>query len=206
MEKQQLKKLIDAAAGRIPADTVLKNCRVVDVFSGTITEGDIALCDGLIAGIGNYSGSRELDAGGLYAVPGFIDSHIHVESSYLSPEELGRLVVPRGTTTIIADPHEIVNVLGLRGLDYMLAASAKTALDIKWMLPSCVPATPFDHAGAVMDAATMAAPLSREEILGLGEFMDYPGVISANDRVLDKLLAAKLQCKPIDGHAPGHFR
>jgi adenine deaminase len=203
MEKQQLKRLIDVAAGRRKADLVIKNCRVVDVCGATVIPGDIALCDGLIAGVGDYEGLEALDAGGLFAAPGFIDSHIHVESSYLSPEELGRLIVPHGTTTIVADPHEIVNVLGLRGLDYMMAASGGTALDIKWMLPSCVPATPFEHAGAVINAAAMSEPMGSERILGLGEFMDFPGVIGAKDDVLDKLLTAKQHGKPVDGHSPG---
>ncbi|MEG0711167.1 MAG: amidohydrolase family protein, partial [Niameybacter sp.] len=145
MEKQQLKKLIDVAAGRVPADIVLKNCKVVDVYNGCIVEGDIAICEDLIAGVGTYEGIRVIDARGQYAAPGYIDSHIHIESSYVSPEELGRLIVPHGTTTIIADPHEIANVCGLRGIDYMIEASKGTALDIQMMLPSCVPATPFEH-------------------------------------------------------------
>lgn len=203
MEKNQLKKLIDIAAGRIPADFVIKNCRVVDVYNASIIKGDIAFCDGVIAGVGAYHGTYEMDGNGQYAAPGFIDSHIHVESSYVSPEELGRLIVPHGTTTIIADPHEITNVCGLKGLDYMIAASNEIALDIKWMLPSCVPATPFEHAGAVIDAELMKEPIKSEKILGLGEFMDFPGVIHANDGILDKLLVAKNQGKLIDGHSPG---
>lgn len=203
MEKARLKRLIDAAAGRIPADLVIKNCRVVDVCSAAIEDGDIAVCEGLIAGVGRYEGRDEIDACGLYAAPGFIDGHIHVESSYLSPEELGRLIVPHGTTTIIADPHEIANVLGLKGLSYMIGASEGTALDIKWMLPSCVPATPFEHAGAVIDAAAMEEHIGSDALLGLGEFMDYPGVVAGADGVLDKLLTAKARGKVIDGHAPG---
>ena len=123
MKKEELKKLIDTAAGRIPADTVIKNCQVVNVFSGKIQKGDIALCGDKIAGIGEYQGVKEIDAQGRYAVPGFIDSHIHIESAYVSPEELGRLLVPHGAATIIADPHEIVNVCGIRGLDYMMEAA-----------------------------------------------------------------------------------
>ncbi len=203
MNKTQLKKLIDTAAGRIPAELVIKNCQVVDVYTGSVLKGDIALCDGLIAGVGQYQGDREVDAHGRYAAPGFIDSHIHVESSYVSPEELGRLIVPHGTTTIIADPHEVANVCGLPGLDYMIEASKGTALDIKWMLPSCVPATPFEHAGASLVARDMEPVMGREEILGLGEFMNYPGVIDADDAVLDKLLVAVKHGKPIDGHSPG---
>lgn len=203
MEKNQLKKLIEVAGGKTPADLVIKNCKVVDVYNGVIIEGDIALCDGLIAGVGQYEGLAEIDANGQYAAPGFIDSHIHVESSYVSPEELGRLVVPHGTTTIIADPHEITNVCGLGGLNYMIEASEATALDIQWMMPSCVPATPFEHAGAVIDAKAMEEPMASDRVLGLGEFMNFPGVIGAMDEVLDKLLVAKKNGKPIDGHSPG---
>ncbi|WP_053957622.1 adenine deaminase [Inediibacterium massiliense] len=203
MEKKQLKKLIDIAAGRIPADLVIKNCKVVDVYNASIVEGDIALCEGLIAGVGKYEGVKEIDAKGQYAAPGFIDSHIHVESSYVSPEELGRLIVPHGTTTIIADPHEITNVCGLKGVNYMIEASKGTALDIQWMLPSCVPATPFEHSGASIHAQDMKDSIKHEKILGLGEFMDFPGVIGAEDGVLDKLLVAKNEKKLIDGHSPG---
>ena len=203
MTKEALKKLIQTAAGTIPAETVIKNCKVFNVFTGEFVQGDIALCGGQIAGVGSYSGETEVDAGGRYAVPGFIDSHIHIESSYLSPEELGRLLVPHGGTTIIADPHEIVNVCGIRGLDYMMEAAKNTALDIQYMLPSCVPATPFENAGAVINAPEMAAPIRRDKILGLGEFMNFPGVVNTDDMVLDKLMCAKEAGKLIDGHSPG---
>lgn len=202
MKKEELKKLIDTAAGRIPADVVIKNCKVVNVFSGKIVEGDIAISGDQIAGIGNYEGKEVVDAEGRYAAPGFIDSHIHIESSYVCPEEIGRLLVPHGGTTIIADPHEIVNVCGIRGLDYMMEAAKGTKLDIKYMLPSCVPATPFEHTGAVINAPEMEEPIKREGILGLGEFMNFPGVIGADDSVLDKLMTAKEEGKIIDGHGP----
>ena len=203
MKKEELKKLILTASGARKADTVIKNCKVVNVFSGKIIEGDIALCGDQIAGVGDYEGEVEIDAEGRYAVPGFIDSHIHIESSYLSPEELGMLLVPHGGTTIIADPHEIVNVLGIPGLDYMMKAAENTKLDIKYMLPSCVPATPFEHAGAVIDAEDMEDPILRDNILGLGEFMNFPGVVNADDATLDKLMVAKDAGKLIDGHSPG---
>lgn len=203
MNKTALKKLIDVASGRLKADLVLKHSRIVDVYSGTVKEGDIAICDGMIAGIGAYEGLKEFDAGGRYAAPGFIDSHIHIESSYVTPEEMGRLVVPFGTTTIIADPHEMVNVCGIKGLEYMLDAASETALDIRFMIPSCVPATPFEHAGAVIDADAMRIPITDERILGVGEFMDFPGVIHAQDGALDKLLLAKQVGKLVDGHSPG---
>ncbi len=203
MKKEELKKLILTAGGARKADTVIKNCKVVNVFSGKIVEGDIALYGDQIAGVGEYEGEVEIDAEGRYAAPGFIDSHIHIESSYLSPEELGRLLVPHGGTTIIADPHEIVNVLGIPGLDYMMNAAKNTKLDIKYMLPSCVPATPFENAGAVIDAVDMEDPILRDNILGLGEFMNFPGVVNGDDATLDKLMVAKDAGKLIDGHSPG---
>ena len=203
MTKAELKKLIQTASGEIPAETVIRNCRVLDVFTGDFTEGDIALVGGQIAGVGAYRGEDEIDGGGRWAVPGLIDSHIHIESSYLSPEELGRMVVPHGSTTVIADPHEIVNVCGIAGLDYMMSAAERTALDILFMLPSCVPATAFEHSGAEMKAAAMAEPLQRKKVLGLGEFMNFPGLLSGDSDVLDKLLLAKAAGKLIDGHSPG---
>lgn len=205
MEKAELKKLIEVAAGRRKADLVLKNCKVVNVFSGRIEEGDVAISDKWIAGVGKYEGEKELDAQGRYAAPCYIDSHIHIESSYVCPEELGKLLVPHGTSTIIADPHEIVNVCGIKGLDYMMEAAKNTALDIKYMLPSCVPSTPFENAGAVINAPEMEEPIMRDNILGLGEFMNSVGVIQCDDNVLDKLMVAKKAGKLIDGHAPATF-
>lgn len=202
MDKEKLVKLIDTAAGRVPADLVIKNAKIVDVYSGEITEGDIAISDDLIAGIGDYEGKEVVDADGMVAAPGFIDSHIHIESSYVTPEEISRLLVPHGGTTIIADPHEIVNVCGLTGLDYMIDAAQDTALSILYMLPSCVPATPFEHSGAVIDAKAMEEPIRRKEILGLGEMMNYPGIIGADEGTLDKMLLAEKEGKPVDGHAP----
>jgi adenine deaminase len=203
MKKEVLKKLIDVAAGRMPADLVIKNCKIVDVYNSKIVEGkDIAIAEGYIAGTGDYQGIKEIDAQGQYAVPGFIDGHIHIESSYVTPEEIGRLLVPHGTTTIIADPHEIVNVCGMDGMNYMLEAAKRTKLDIKYMLPSCVPATPFEHAGDVIDSQKIQSAIGHEQILGLGEFMNYPGVILADDEVLNKLLVAIKEGKLIDGHSP----
>lgn len=205
MEKAELKKLIEVAAGRRKADLVVKNCKVANVFSGKIVEGDVAISDKWIAGVGQYEGEQEIDAGGMYAAPCYIDSHIHIESSYVSPEELGKLLVPHGTSTIIADPHEIVNVCGIKGLDYMMEAAKNTALDIQYMLPSSVPSTPFENAGAVINAPEMEEPILRERILGLGEFMNSVGVINCDDGVLDKLMVAKKAGKLIDGHAPATF-
>lgn len=201
--KEILKNVIDTAMDRRKADLVIKNCKVVNVFSGTIQEGNIAITDGKIVGIGDYEGKEVVDAGGRYAAPGFIDGHIHIESSYLSPEELGRLLVPHGGTTIMADPHEIANVCGEEGLQYMIEAGKKTVLDIKYELPSCVPATPFENAGAVLDAKIIEKLIASPDFVGLGEFMNFPGVVNKEEDVLDKLIAAKEAGKWIDGHGAG---
>lgn len=203
MNKEDLKKRIEAATGRRKADLVIKNGKVVNVFSGMIQEKSIAVCDGVIVGVGEYEGVYEVDAKGCFVLPGLIDSHIHIESSFVTPEECGRLLVPHGTTTIIADPHEIVNVAGIKGLNYMLKAAENTVLDIRYMLPSCVPSTPFEHAGAVVDADAMEKPIMNPMILGLGEYMNAVGVIQAEDAELEKLLVAQKAGKIIDGHCPG---
>ncbi len=203
MDKQTMGRLIDVAMHRALADLVIRNCRVVDVYTGTVREDGIAVIDGMIAGFGNdYQGREEIDAGGAYAAPGLIDAHIHIESSYTSPEEFGRMVVPRGTTTVIADPHEIVNVYGLEGLRYMINAASKTELSVRYMIPSCVPATPLEDSGAVVNAFDMQWPMNDRHVPGLGEFMNYPGVILREDDVMDKLLVTRNMGKIIDGHAP----
>ncbi len=203
MEKSELTHLIDVAAGREPADLVLKNGKIVDVYQGSILHGDVAIVDGKIAGISEtYEAKETVDLNGKYIAPGFIDPHIHVESSYVTPEEFGRLIVPHGTTTVMADPHEIVNVAGLKGLDYMMEAAKHTALDIQYMMPSCVPATNMENAGAVITADDMIAPFEEGKVAGLAEFMDFPSVIQANDSVLDKILVARKLNKRIDGHSP----
>ena len=185
---------------------LIQNGKIADVYSGRFIEGELAVAGGLVAAIGrpgDYRGAALVDAAGQYVLPGFIDSHMHIESTFLSPPELGRLLVPLGTTTIISDPHEVVNVCGLDGLDYMLRASAAIPLDIKFMAPSCVPVTPFEHTGARLDAAELEAPLSHERILGLGEMMDYPAVINGDRNTLDKIASALHKGKIIDGHSPG---
>nr|WP_192935265.1 adenine deaminase [Enterococcus avium] len=198
--------MIDVAAGREPADLVLKNANVIDVYQAEMISGDLAIIDGKIAGInGEYHGKETIDLKGKIVAPGFIDPHIHVESSYVTPEEFGRLLVPHGTTTVLADPHEIVNVLGLSGLDYMIEAAKETALDIRYMMPSCVPATNMENAGAVIEAADMISSFEKNQVDGLAEFMNFPGVIHAQDEVLDKLLAAKERGLRIDGHSPMVF-
>ncbi|MFR0551104.1 adenine deaminase [Ligilactobacillus salivarius] len=203
MEKQKLIKLIDVAAGRKKADLVLKNAKIVDVFQVKILIGDIAISDGYIAGIGgSYQGVEERNYTGKYVAPGFIEAHIHIESSYVSPEEFSRVFIPRGTTTILADPHEIVNVAGLKGLDYMVNAAKNAKMDIRYMMPPCVPATNFETSGADLYADDMEDALKTGEVDGLAELMNFPGVINADDKMIDEILMAKKYGARIDGHAP----
>lgn len=203
MEKQKLIKLIDVAAGRKKADLVLKNAKIVDVFQAKILIGDIAISDGYIAGIGgSYQGVEERNYTGKYVAPGFIEAHIHIESSYVSPEEFSRVFIPRGTTTILADPHEIVNVAGLKGLDYMVNAAKNARMDIRYMMPPCVPATNFETSGADLYADDMEDALKTGEVDGLAELMNFPGVINADDKMIDEILMTKKYGARIDGHAP----
>lgn len=204
LTKSELKNLIDAAAGRRKADLVIKNCKIVNVLNGEIYSGEVAIIAGKIIGMGSvsYDGKKIFDAGGKFLAPGFIDAHIHIESSYISPEQLGRIIVPRGTTSIVADPHEIANVSGLAGLRYMLDAAKRTKLNIVYAMPSCVPATPFEDAGAILEAEDMEELLGDENIFGLGEFMNAPGIINCDEKALDKILLAKKFGKLIDGHVP----
>ena len=204
MTKDELKNLIDTAAGRKKADLVIKNCKIVNVFNGEIEDGEIAVAAGKIVGMGKdkYEGKVVVDAEGKFAAPGFIDAHIHIESSYISPEQLGKMLVPHGGTTIIADPHEIANVCGLEGIKYMIKAAKRTKLNVIYTMPSCVPATPFEDAGAIIEAEDMEELFSDENIIGLGEFMNVPGVINADEKVLNKLILARKFSKLIDGHAP----
>lgn len=208
MEKSKLKKLIDTATGRVPADLCIKNAKIVDVFTRNVFEGDIFISDGYIAGFGgyNYPPVKEVfDAKGSYIAPGLIDAHVHIESSHLCPAEFSRLVVPHGTTTVVADPHEICNVCGLDGLDYMLKASEKLALKVFIQFPSCVPATPFENSGAELGAEEIASRIENPRILALGEFMNYVGVCNADEEILDKIMAARKSGKYFDGHSPSLF-
>ena len=197
-----LKRLIDVAAGRRKADLVLQNARIVNVHTHEVSDGSLAVDQGVIAGIGAYEGRKELDLNGAYLLPGLIDSHVHIESSLVSPEQFARLVVPRGTTTVIADPHEIANVAGLEGIRYMISAAKKAPLDVYFMLPSCVPSTSFEHAGAVLDAAALEELIDDDAVLGLGEVMDYPSVAAGDEGILAKIALAAKRNKPIDGHGP----
>lgn len=197
-----LKKIIETAVGDRKAEIVLKNAEFVDVFTGELCRSDIAIAEGKIVGFGHYSGETEYDVDGKVVVPGLIDGHVHVESSQLSPEEYAKIVVPRGTTTIIADPHEITNVCGIAGAKYISEACGHTPLEAKVMLPSCVPATDFETSGATLTGSDTEKYISEPFIHGLGEFMNYPGVIYRDPEVLKKLEAARNAGKVIDGHAP----
>ena len=166
-----LEKYIKAARCEVDSDLVLKNASYVDVFTSQIRRGDIAIVDGKIVGIGSYKGIKEIDCTDLTVLPG------HIESSQLSPEEFASLIVPRGTTTIIADPHEITNVCGMAGCEYIANASKSVPLDVKIQLPSCVPATPFETSGAILNGKDIEQNIGNDYIFGLGEFMNYPGVI-----------------------------
>ena len=203
MNKDSLKRLIDVANGNKKADLVLKNGSIVDVCSGKIFKADLAIAEGYIAGFGEYDGETEVDIEGKYIAPGLMDAHIHIESSYCTPEEFGRMVVPHGTTTVIADPHEIVNVCGIKGFHYMQEAAKNTCLSVKYMMPSCVPATKMEDAGYVISAEDMADDIV--DIPGLGEFMDYNAIIENDDIALDKLVLAKNHGKIVDGHSPNLF-
>ena len=202
MDKDSLKRLIDVANGNVKADLVIKNGFIVDVCSGKVFKADLAIVDGYIAGFGEYEGKREIDFEGKYISPGLMDAHIHIESSYCTPEEFGRMVVPHGTTTVIADPHEIVNVCGIEGFHYMQEAAKNTSLSIKYMIPSCVPATNMEDAGCVILADDMKADITSGEVPGLGEFMDYNAIIQKDDIALDKLILARNHDKIVDGHSP----
>jgi len=203
-DRETLSRLIDQAAGRVPADLLITNCRLADVFGQTLFDGPLALGGGLILGWGgDYEAVETLDARGGIVLPGFIDGHVHIESSTLTPPRFARAVLPFGTTTIVADPHEIANVLGLAGIEYMLASTRNLPLNVHIMLPSCVPATPFEEAGAELSAADLAGLVGREGVLGLGEVMNYPGVVDRDEGVLDKLLMARARGLVMDGHSPG---
>lgn len=195
--------MIDVSTGRMQAQLVFKNVNLVNVFTGEVYKTDVAVHDGYIAGIGEYSGATELDLTGKYICPGFIDSHVHIESSMVTPGEYARSVIPHGTTTVIADPHEIANVKGIAGIKYMLDGAENNPLDIHIMLPSCVPATPFENAGSVLKSEDLMELMHHPRVLGLGEVMDFPNVLGCEKSVMNKIVLARNAGKPIDGHAPG---
>jgi len=195
-----LGKMIKIARGDAIADLLLKNARIVNVLSGDIHEGDVAVADGMIVGFGDYEARQVIDIDGLYLSPGLIDGHIHLESTMVTPFEFAKSVVPLGTTTVVTDPHEIANVLGLDGLRYILKASRGLPLDIYIMLPSCVPATEMETSGAHLGDHELSPLLGEDRVLGLGEMMNFYGVINMDTEVIKKIRIAKR--KVIDGHAP----
>lgn len=200
MNKARLKDFIKKSQATSKAEIVLKNGNIINVFTGEIIKADIAIDSGIIIGIGNYAGEKEIDLEDKYISPGFIDSHVHIESSMSSPSEFAKIIVPKGVTTIIADPHEIANVKGIQGIEYIINDSKSLPLDVYIMLPSCVPATDFENSGAILEAEDLKLLKDNESILGLGEMMNYPGVINGDDKVIDKLILFK--DKIIDGHGP----
>lgn len=195
-------RLIAVAAGREKADLVLKNAKYLNVFSNEFLCGDIAVANGLIAGVGKYDGKTEIDVSGKLVLPGFIDAHIHLESSMVTPAEFAKAVVAHGTTTVITDPHEITNVMGIDGVEYMIQASQNLPIDVHFMMPSCVPATEIDESGAELDCKDIDLYLDNKKVLGLAEMMNYVGVINGNKNVLSKIVTSQAHHKKIDGHAP----
>lgn len=193
--------IIAAAHGEIPCDLLLRNANLVNVFSGDIQQADVAVFGGRIAGFGDYAARASVDLGGRYLCPGFIDAHVHLESGMVTVPEFARAVVPRGTTTVIADPHEMANVFGLDGVRYILETSEGLPLRVFVMVPSCVPATDMETSGARLTADDFGLLFNHTRVLGLAEMMNYPGVIHRDADVMNKLAAAGY--RPIDGHAPG---
>lgn len=183
------------------ADLLLSGAKVIDVFDGRIREVDVAVFDGRIAGIGKYDARERVDLKGAYLSPSFMDGHVHLESSMVALPEYARAVVPRGTTAVVTDYHEIANVLGVKGIKYMINLAEGLPLQVFIMLPSCVPATPMETAGAILEAEDLAPLLGEKGVIGLGEVMNFPGVINADPKLMAKLRA--FYGRPIDGHAPG---
>ncbi|WP_315067279.1 adenine deaminase [uncultured Clostridium sp.] len=198
-----LKKRIKVAKKEIKAEFVVKNGKIVNVFTGNITEGDVAIVDGYIAGIGEYEGEEIIDAHGKFIVPGFIDAHMHIESTMLTPNELSNVLIKHGVTTVMADPHEIANVAGTEGINFMLNSSEKLPIDVFIMLPSCVPATSFESSGARLDADDLEPFYAHPRVLGLAEVMDFQSVANLNEEMLKKLINANINGGIVDGHAAG---
>ena len=195
-------KIIEAASGREKADLVFKNATYVNVFSNELCKSDIAISEGLIIGLGDYQGLVEIDASDSIILPGFLDAHIHLESSLVSPNEFAKAVLPHGTTTVITDPHEIANVMGIDGIDYMLEETESSPVDVRFMLPSCVPATYLDESGANLDYKDIDSFYNHPRVEGLAEMMDFSGIINNETSEIRKIVSAQIHHKKIDGHAP----
>ena len=204
IQRKLLKKqrVIEAASGRQKADLVLKNATYVNVFSNELSTMDIAVAEGLIVGMGSYQGRSEVDCTGKIILPGFLDAHIHLESSLVSPTEFVKAVLPHGTTTVVTDPHEIANVMGTDGIEYMLQATEDLPVDVRFMLPSCVPATPLDESGAILDYRAIDSFYDHPRVQGLAEMMNFVGAINGDEQTVEKIVAAQAHHKKIDGHAP----
>jgi adenine deaminase len=203
MNRELLSRRIAVAAKREPADVVIKNGKIVDVMNSEIYEADIAIADGYIVGIGNYDGLEYVDAEGQFIAPSFTDGHVHIESSMVTPAEFAKVLLTRGVTTAICDPHEIANVLGIDGIEYMLDSSENLPFDFYFMLPSCVPATDFEHSGAKLNSSTLLPLYEHPRVLGLAEVMNSHAVWMADQDMLDKIIDASKNGKKIDGHAAG---
>ncbi len=202
LDVNSLSEIIDVAKGKKLADLLLKNGKLVNVFNEEIEEKDVLIHNGIIAGVGKYVSAREIiNVNGSFISPSFIDSHVHIESSMLIPPEFAKSVIPLGTTTIVADPHEIANVAGIPGIQFMISSSRDLSLDVYFMLSSCVPATSLETSGAHLYAEDLLILKNNERILGLAELMNYPGVLSREKEVLEKVVM--FQDKIIDGHSPG---
>lgn len=199
----ELSARIQASAKQIPAELVIKNAKVVNVFTRKIMETDIAITQGIVVGLGQYEGQQVIDAKGQYVVPGLIDGHVHIESTLLPPHEFAKVSLLHGVTSAITDPHEIANVAGTTGLEYMISDAQATPMNIFTMLPSCVPVTPFETNGATLDAATLAPFMEKAEVLGLAEVMNYQAVANQEADILEKITAIQQAGGVIDGHAAG---
>lgn len=198
-----LSRRISVAAGNEPADYVIKNGKIVDVFNGEIYEADVAIVDGYFAGIGFFHGKTIIDARGKYISPSFIDGHVHIESTMVCPAEFAKAQLLHGVTTVVTDPHEIANVAGITGIEFMLETTEGIPLDVYFMLPSCVPATSFEHAGANLESDDLRPFYQHPRVLGLAEVMNFPAVLNGDPSMLAKLTDAHLANKKIDGHAAG---
>jgi adenine deaminase len=203
MNQDSLKRRIDVSTKKVPADIVIKNGKIIDVFNLEIISGDVAIVDGYFAGIGEYEGHETIDADGRFICPAFIDGHVHIESSMITPAEFSKVLLAHGVTTVITDPHEIGNVSGNEGITFMLNQSEGLPLDVRVMLPSSVPATPFENAGAVLSAQDLEPFYKHPRVKGLAEVMDYPAVFNGDNDMLKKIAAAAKHHAIIDGHAAG---